>query len=144
MVGLTVTWYSEKQLWFLLDAYSIVRNKRRPYVYYIWFFSRLYNLIKGPTFINFGIFSMVYQYFQVWRVFFNITLHILFMPYVYSRPYIYSFWQIFQALRLFPALRLFRTLEYVVSCPNCTKKLQWYRTTLCVRITSTVFTYHKI
>ena len=44
--------------------------------------------------------------------FYNITLQILFMPYVYSRPYLYSFWQIFQALRLFPALSLFRTLEY--------------------------------
>ena len=44
-------------------------------------------------------------------VFCNINLHILFMPYIYSRPYVYSFWQIFQALCLFPALRLFRTLD---------------------------------
>ena len=44
--------------------------------------------------------------------FFNITLHLLSMPVVYSRPYVYSFWQIFQALRLIPVLHLFRTLEY--------------------------------
>ena len=55
---------------------------------------------------------MAYRYFCILWVFCNITLHILFMPYVYSRPYVYSFGQIFQALRLFPAVRLFQTLEY--------------------------------
>ena len=65
--------------------------------------------------LDFGIFSRFYRYFQVWWAFCNINLHILFMPYVYSRPYVYSFLQIFQALRLFPALRLFQTLEYVFS-----------------------------
>ena len=75
-------------------------------------------LLKALRLLNFGIFPRVYRYFQVWWFFCNINLHILFMPYVYSRPYVYSFWQIFQALRLFPALRLFQTLEYSVCILN--------------------------
>ena len=76
------------------------------------FFSRPYSLIKGPTFIKFWNFSQGLQMFSSLLVFCNINLHILFMPYFYSRPYIYSFWHIFHTLLLFPALRLFRTLEY--------------------------------
>ena len=88
--------------------FSIVWNKRRAYFNKFRIFFQALHL----HLLSFGIFPRVYRYFQVWWVFCNINLHILFMPYVYSRPYVYSFWQIFQALRLFPALRLFRTLEY--------------------------------
>ena len=96
-----------------LLSYSIVRNKRRPYVNdFLIFFPCPAALLKALRLSNFGIFPRVYRYFQVWWVFYNTNLHILFMPYVYWRLYVYSFWQVFQALWLFHALRLFRTLEY--------------------------------
>ena len=70
------------------SVYSTVRNimnKRRPL--------RL---------LNFEIFPRVYRYFQVWWLFCNIYLHILFIPYLYSRPYVYSFWQIFSRPTVIP------------------------------------------
>ena len=81
--------------------YCIVRIG--PTIINFGFFSRPYNLIKGPTFIKF------------WKTLQNKNKRMtvmprlmrksikLLMPYVYSRPYVYSFWQIFHALRLFPA-----------------------------------------
>ena len=45
------------------NHYSIVRNKRRPYVYWFWIFSRPYSLIKGPTFIKFWNFCHGIQIF---------------------------------------------------------------------------------
>ena len=77
-----------------------------------YFFPGPTALLKALRLLNFWIFAMAHVYFQVWWGFFNITLNLLCMLYVYSRPYVYSFWQVFQVLRLFPALRLFRTLEY--------------------------------
>ena len=83
----------------------------RPYC--MDFFPGPTALSKALRLLIFGIFARSYIYFHVWWGFCSINLHILFMPYVYSRPYVYSIWQIFHALRLFPALRLFQTLEYV-------------------------------
>ena len=47
--------------------YSIVRNKRRPYVYQFW------NFFHGP-----------WKFLSLMGVFFTITLHLFCVPYVYS------------------------------------------------------------
>ena len=106
------------------SVYSIVLNKRRPYVYLFWIFFQAHSLIKGPTFIIFWNFFLGLRIFSSVTGFFNITLHLLCMPYVYSRPFVYSFWQIFQTLPLFPALRLFRTLEYLLPL-HCNFFILW-------------------
>ena len=103
------TYYQSFRLEYLM--YSIVWNKRLLILY---FFPGPTALLRALRLLNFGNFSMAYRYIQVWWAFCNITLHIFFMPYVYSRPHVYSFWQIFHALRLLHALRLFQTLEYLI------------------------------
>ena len=114
LTPLFLTWFSSKAYDpYMHSGYTLDSgiNVGPTFIIFV-FFPGPTALLKALRLSNFGIFSMAYRYFQVWWVFCNINLHILFMPYVYSRPYVYSFWQIFQALWLFPALRLFQTLEY--------------------------------
>ena len=85
------------------SVYSIVLNKRRPYIYYFGFFSRPYSLIKGPTFIIFwNFFLRLWIFSSFMGFFFNITLHLLCASPMFtlgplfilldkfSRPYVYS------------------------------------------------------
>ena len=89
---------------FLVDIiYSGLRNKHRPYVYWFCIFSRPYDVIISPTFINFWNFSWPYGYFQVLWIVVDLrlfkALRLLFLPNFTGPTFILC-------------LRLFRNLEY--------------------------------